>query len=404
MKATARLAILGSSLATMLMPTACALHAAAEPALTTTDLPFPLIERFENFTERDGIPGHKVHAVLKGGDGRLWVGTYEGLCVRQPDGKFKRFGPEDGLSHKLVLCLAEDSRTGDLWVGTARGLNRFSGGQFTTYTQTDSGLPNNVVYGVAVVGDTVWAATAAGTGAYHTRSGTWKIYDQNNSIMHEPWCYAIAPAKDVLYIGVWGGGIVEHNPATGSFKEYRDPDGDFQFVLTPDSGPVSDITAWLAWEDGLLWQGTYFGLSRYDGSRWRTWVETKSPLVSNFINFVATRRTVAWVGTDRGVSVTDGNDWVNYLLGSHREGILEIHRPSHPVERRVLQTALVNAFVLGIWVDDREAWFATSDGLSRGILSRKNPDAPVAQLGRSASHPGRGNNIPKTKSYEYTHP
>ncbi|MBI4664710.1 MAG: hypothetical protein HY735_38470 [Verrucomicrobia bacterium] len=343
------------------------------------DLPFPIIERFENFGSNVGIPEHKVHAVLKTSDGKLWIGTWDGLCVRQDDGKFLRYGPEHGLSHKLVLCLVEDPKTGDLWAGTMRGLNRFSGGKITKYTQTDSGLPNNVVYGVDILNDTVWAATAAGTGALDLKTGAWKIYDHNNSIMHEPWCYAVKGAKDVLYIGVWGGGIVEHDPIKGTFKEHRDPDGDFHYDLVPDDGPINDITSWLTWEDGILWQSTYFGLARYDGTRWRTWVERKTPLVSNFINFVWPHRRVAWIGTDRGVSVTDGTCWVNYLVNEKREGTVEIHRPGQPVETRPMATALPNGFVLGIFVDDQEAWFATSDGLSKGILAQKSRDNSVAE-------------------------
>ena len=260
--------------------------------------------RFENFGEKDGLPSHKVHCVLKTSDGRLWIGTTNGLCVREPDGKFRRYGPEDGLSHPVVLSMAEDPRTGDLWIATMQGLTRFSGGKFTVFTQTNSGLPNNVVYGVAVIDDTVWAATPAGAGAYHIKTKTWSIYDQNNADMEEPWCYAIAPGDGVVYIGIWAGGIVEYDPRTGSFKAYRDPDGDFQFQLTPDSGPIADITSWVAYEDGILWQATYFGLSRYDTKEatWRTWVQDKTPLVSNFINTVFARGRVAWIATDRGVS------------------------------------------------------------------------------------------------------
>ena len=336
-------------------------------------MPFPLIERFENFGAKDGIPEHKVHAVLKTSDGKLWIGTWGGLCVRQEDGKFRRYGPEHGLSHRLVLCLVEDPKTGDLWIGTMRGLNRFSGGKITRYTQTDSGLPNNVVYGVDVVEDTVWAATAAGTGALDLKTGAWKIYDHNNSIMHEPWCYAIKGAQGLVYIGVWGGGIVEHDPRRGTFKEFRDPDGDFHYDLVPDDGAINDITSWLGWEDGVLWQATYFGLSRYDGTRWRTWVEKKSPLVSNFVNFIWPHRRVAWVGTDRGVSVTDGEHWVNYVVSENGEGLMELHAPRRVVERRRMSTALADGFVLGICVDEQEAWFATSNGLCRGAFASGRP-------------------------------
>ena len=342
------------------------------------DVPFPIVERFENFGKDQGIPANKVHVVLKTTDGKLWIGTWNGLCVREEDGKFHRYGPEDGLSHKMVLCMVEDPKTGDLWVGTMRGLNRVSGGRITTYTQTSSGLPNNVVYGVDIVDDTVWVATAAGTGSFSLKTANWKIYDHTNSLMHEPWCYSVKGAKDRIYIGVWGGGIVEHDPKLGSFKEYRDPDKDFHYDLIPDDGPIADITSWVGWEDGVLWQCTYFGMSRYEGRGWKTWVQDKSPLISNFANFVWPHRRVAWIGTDRGVSVTEGNYWVNYLVGDKGEGIVQVHRPGQPMKVRTMDTALANGFVLGIYVDDDEAWFATSRGLSHGFFAPHEKPAHVA--------------------------
>jgi hypothetical protein len=357
----------GLSLILTLLAPAAVKAAAAVPA----EVPFPIIERFENFGKEDGIPANKVHCVLRTSDSKLWIGTWNGLCVREANGKFRRIGPEEGLSHKMVLSMVEDPRTGDLWVGTMRGLNRYSAGRITTYTQTSSGLPNNVVYAVAVIDDAIWAATAAGTGTMNLKTGEWKIYDHNNSIMHEPWCYSVCSAKDLVYLGVWGGGIVEHDPKRGTFKEYRDPDGDFHFDLVPDDGPINDITSWLAWEEGVLWQCTYFGMSRYERGMWKTWVQDKSPLVSNFTQWVSARNKVAWIGTDRGVSVTDAKYWVNYLVGEKGEGLIEIHRPGQPPEKRPMSTALANAFVLGILVEDTEAWFATSKGLSRGIFAAK---------------------------------
>jgi ligand-binding sensor domain-containing protein len=344
-------------------------HGDAAPANDkTSDLPLPVIERFESFGREQGLPAHKVHCVLPTSDGLLWIGTFQGLVVRD-QGKFRTLGTEDGLSHRMVLCMVEDPKTGDLWIGTMRGLNRYSGGRFTTYTQTTSGLPNNVVYGVDIVGQTVWVATAAGLGALDLQTGSWKLFDHTNSLMHEPWCYAVKGAKALVYTGVWGGGIIEHDPAKGSFKEYRDPDRDFHFDLVADDGPINDITSWLTWEDDILWQGTYFGVSRYDGARWRTWQEKKSPLVSNFVNIIWAHRRVAWIGTDRGVSVTDGDHWVNYLVGEKGEGIMEVVRSGESLVTRSMTTALPNGFVLGIWVDDREAWFATSKGLGHGFIT-----------------------------------
>lgn len=344
---------------------------AAPPAAEAKPLPFPVVTRFENFGEKDGLPSHKINYVMKTEDGRLWLGTSNGLCVREPDGTFRRYGPKDGLSHPMVLSMAEDPASGDLWIATMRGLSRLSGGQFTVFTQTNSGLPNNVVYAVTVADGTVWAATAAGTGAYNLKTKTWSIYDQTNTVMEEPWCYSVTSGNGLVYIGVWAGGVVQHNPRTGTFKAYRDPDGDFQIQLVPNSGPIADITSWVAYADGILWQGTYFGLSRYNTreATWRTWVQDKTPLISNFINTLYARGRVAWIATDRGVSVTDGTTWVDYSVDARGRGVVRTYRPGEPPRTRTMTTALANGFVMSVWADDHEAWFATSNGLSRGVFA-----------------------------------
>ena len=343
----------------------------------TNDVPFPLIERFEPLGARDGLPMHKFNCVLRASDGRIWVGTEGGVLVRE-GGKFSAISP-NGSPHLMVMCLVEDRRTGDLWIGTMRGLSRYSAGRITTYTQTDSGLPNNVVYGLDIMDGTLWVATAAGLGALNLKTGSWSIYDQNNTSMHEPWIYSVKGAKDRVFVGVWGGGILEYEVTSGIFKEHRDPDRDFHFDLAADDGPVADVTSWIAWDDGILWQGTYFGLSRYDGSRWRTWQEKKSPLLSNFVNFIWARGRVAWVATDRGISATDGNTWVNYHTDERGEGSMNIARPGLPVETRAMSTRLPNDFVLGIWADNQEVWVATSDGLAHAFLTAPSKTLKVTQ-------------------------
>lgn len=361
---------LGNPASMTVLVVSCALFFAwlsSFAAAPRESVPFPIVEKFESFGIKDGFPTHKVHCVLPASDGKLWVGTWKGMLVRE-EGKFRPIGVKDGLSHQMVVCMVEDPGTGDLWIGTMRGLNRYSAGRITVFTQTSCGLPNNVIYGLEIMSNTLWVATAAGLGAMDLKTGNWSIYDHNNTVMHEPWVYSIAAAKDRVFVGVWGGGILEYELSKQIFKEHRDPDRDFHFDLVPDDGPINDITSWVAWGDGILWQGTYFGMSRYDGLRWRTWQEKKSPLLSNFINSIFARGRVAWVGTDRGVSVTDGDTWINYRSNDKGEGLIEITRPGQPVELRAMQTRLPNDFVLGIWVDERQAWFATSDGLGHGVF------------------------------------
>ena len=127
-----------------------------------------------------------------------------------------------------------------------------------------------------------------------------------------------------------------------------------------------------------MWQCTYFGMSRYDGKFWKTWVQDKSPLPSNFTQFAWPVGRTCWIGHDRGASLTDGTNWVNYLVGEKGEGVIEVHQPGQPVQRAVMSTALANGFVLGIWADQNEAWFATSNGLSHGRFASKPGSTKIA--------------------------
>jgi len=86
----------------------------ATTPVETAAFPIPVVTRFENFGEKDGLPSHKVHSVLKTRDGKLWLGTNNGLCLREADGQFHTYGTKDGLSHPTVLWMAEDPGTADV--------------------------------------------------------------------------------------------------------------------------------------------------------------------------------------------------------------------------------------------------------------------------------------------------
>src|ERR1017187_3731746 len=118
--------------------------------------------RWENFTTENGLQAKHVFQVTVDGPS-VWAAKENGLGIYQ-NGKWKVYCTKDGLAHRAVLFVDVDPRTGDVWAATMGGLSRFSAGRFDNYTQPNSGLPNDVVYGVAVQGDWVWVATAPGGG------------------------------------------------------------------------------------------------------------------------------------------------------------------------------------------------------------------------------------------------
>ncbi|MGD0788935.1 MAG: two-component regulator propeller domain-containing protein, partial [Terracidiphilus sp.] len=159
----------------------------APPQVAAPQAPAMPRFRFENFTTDNGLPDNHVYSVLVDGD-RIWAGTDNGLAVYE-SGKWKTYTTKDGLAHRAVLTLALDKRTGDVWAGTMAGLSRISGGRIDSYTQLNSGLSNDVVYGVSVEGENVWVATAAGACRLNIRTGEWTLYNERNTPMIEIWTY-----------------------------------------------------------------------------------------------------------------------------------------------------------------------------------------------------------------------
>jgi len=321
-------------------------------------------DRWETLTSQDGLPSDKVTVVLVDGE-NLWVGTDHGLALRR-DSEWSYWTEDDGLGHRYVTSLSRDPRSGELWIATFGGLSRLSGGTIKNFTQLNSGLMNDVVYDVEVDGDFVCAATAAGTSCLDSRSGNWALYDHENSIMHEPWCYALTVGGGRLWIGVWGGGVVELDRKTGLWREYRDPDKEMEIDLMRDDGPLHDVTAFVSWDEGVLWQATYFGLSRFDGRRWTTYRKEDSGIPGNFINHVAARGHTAFLGTDEGFGVFDGTTSVAYKRQDDGRCEVTIQRNGEEPETKTLDSGPADNYVLWSEPGDNDVWVATGKGLSHG--------------------------------------
>ena len=183
-------------------------------------------ENWESFYQKDGLPSDKVFCVTVDED-RVWVGTDRGLGLYQ-EGSWTTYTTEDGLAYNAVLSIAVDPETRDVWAGTMGGLTQISAGRFRTFDQFNSGLPNDVVFGVAVENQNVWVATTTGEGRYRVREDRWDVYTPENAPQHEPWGYSVDFANGKLWAALWGGGALEFNVETERWQSYMDPDGEME--------------------------------------------------------------------------------------------------------------------------------------------------------------------------------
>ncbi len=335
-------------------------------------LPF-VYTKWKHFTVADGLPSDHLFAVKADGS-KVWIGTEDGLaCYDKRTGKIRSWKEKDGLPFQAVTAIDVDGKTGDVWLGLfGGGLARFSGGRFDSFNQLNSGLVNDVVYGVAVEGDNIWAATTAGCSRYNTKTREWAIFNEKNAPMEEIWNYSVSVDQGKVYLGVWGSGCLEYDLKTAHWKEYLDPDGEMEIDLYRDDGIVHVIVTGASHVEDSLWISTYFGNCRYDGRHWRGFYANETGIPSDFTNVAKGRSSAeGWFGTDKGLGVVADfftDTYVAYTRDPRTlRGKAQVFRRGKLLKTVDMDRAVPHNYVINIDFDGNDAWVATAKGLGWAI-------------------------------------
>ena len=349
-----------------------AIQARAGDRSSELGLPY-VYTQWEQYTVADGLPDDHIFSVKADGHW-IWIGTEGGLArLDKRTGKIRSWTEKDGLPWRVVSAMDVNTVTGELWLGLfGGGLARFSGGRFDHFHQMNSGLVNDVVYGVCIQDENVWAATTAGASRLNTITGEWTIYTEKNAPMEEIWNYGCSVNDGKVYLGVWGSGVLEFDIATERWKDYLDPDGEMEIDLYRDDGIVHVITTGVSAVDKTLWITTYFGASRYDGRHWRGYFKKDSGSPSDFHNAVKGRSAnEAWFATDMGIGVVADfptDTWVVYTTNHAKgEGQALITRGKEEVATIKMGINLPHNYALWTEIDGDDVWIGTSKGLAHGI-------------------------------------
>ena len=115
-----------------------------------------------------------------------------------------------GLPHNGVYSIAIDG-SGNKWIGTWDGLAFFDGTNWTVYNTSNSGLPFNWIGSIAIDGSgNKWIGTGGGLASFN---GTdWTVYNTSNSGLPHNFVNSIAIDGDGnKWIGTSGGGLAVYN-------------------------------------------------------------------------------------------------------------------------------------------------------------------------------------------------
>ena len=321
---------------------------------------------FEHFVhdenDRYSLGNERVYALVETRSG-LWMGTDKGLSrFNNGAAAFENYNPggSSGLSNELVYALHED-KTGILWVGTfGGGLNLYDPNNafFRHYrhmTQESNSLTNDKVTSVLEgrLGD-FWIGTDNG-GLNHldlySRKYTHYLHDpdRDDSISGNDVWSLYEDRDGFVWVGTIGAGLNRLDPKTGRFQRFYYQPG-LENGLSSNS--VFCITG--NKNDPGLWIGTEYGLNRFNGTDFRTFLNrpgNPSSISNNKIRVLYSDRTgVLWVGTDSGLNRYDAD----------KERFRRyIHTPNNP-------RSISDNQIRSLYQDVRGSlWVGTSDGLNR---------------------------------------
>jgi len=307
----------------------------------------------DRFEPVGGLAGRSVVALAQGQDGGLWIGTSDAGVFRLAAGILSQVTAHDGLPDDQVGALLVD-RSGDLWVGTPRGIGRRRGERWETLTMSD-GLPSNAVTELLEDSDAnVWVGTRGGLAVWS--QGRFASLTERDGLRSEAIVALYQDAERSLWVGTEAGGLVRLRDAPFTSQEtpgvrgavwsiLEDPEGSF-WIGTNENGLLrlshGQLTAFTA-ADGLpaekvrpilkdrhgdLWLGTTGGLVRMRGGRFETWTR-QDGLPSDYVLVLSEDRDGAlWIGTSQGLARRHGGRLETFGQGSGlpREAVHAIHR------------------------------------------------------------------------------
>lgn len=212
-----------------------------------------------NYSSKRSYPYHiaadDVHAITPLDDGRVLIGTSNGIQVYNPATKsFADFFEQNGvkstpqLKGNRIYAILEDADK-IIWVASRMGLVRFDGKKIDHYISNPSDsttLTANQIQSLAQDGEYLWVGTNHGLNRMHRLTGAVQRFSKKTAYaagkyMSDDIISLYIDRHDSLWIGT-DLGLVKSNKQTGNFRlfveEHGLPNNTIYSILEDDAGDI----------------------------------------------------------------------------------------------------------------------------------------------------------------------
>jgi len=207
---------------------------------------------------------------------------------------FEHFSPDQGMSAYIALCVYQD-KTGYLWFGTLRGLDRYDGYNFKIYKNEPGNLNTIANASVNTLYEdkegNFWVGTSSGLDKFDRVKETFTHFTPHTPGPGTEWSNDISSILEdrnkILWVGTYDG-LNKFNRNTGKFICIRNDSTNNKSIIH------NSINAILEDKFGTLWIGTGRGLDKFDresGNFIHVWYDT------DYKNRIADKDPKFWINT-----------------------------------------------------------------------------------------------------------
>jgi ligand-binding sensor domain-containing protein/two-component sensor histidine kinase len=252
-------------------------------------------------TNTKEIQFSEIMWLTEASDGTLWIGCYWGGLISYKNGKFRKYGKNDGLTDERPVYIHQD-KAGSLWIGTPNGLFQMKDGKFKRFWK-EEGLPGNVVWSTLEDNSgKFWVGTVGG-GLYQFINGRFEKFTAIDEI--DIFC-PFQDRKGDIWIGTESG-------------LYRMQKGKITKYNAPEHLAGEGVPNLLQDRDENLWIGTDRGLTRFRNEVFDHFRPQQGFIGNQVTAIHEDREGNLWIGTaDRGIARFSNGKFVTF---SKAEGL-----------------------------------------------------------------------------------
>lgn len=321
---------------------------------------------FDNYQSNrfdlNSLSYNSVRDIYEDRSGGVWVATFSG-GVNYFHRGFQKFlhvkaepGIENSLSNNQVWTFAQE-REGNIWVGTDQGLN-YLNLETNTFNRNygedlSSGLLDKTIKALVVDRhNKLWIGSFLGLSVYDFSSQEFQHFTHNPSdagaIGYGHVQAICEDAHGQIWIGTNGGGLNKYDSGTGRFHRFTNIDNETDGMIDLHINSIID------YDDGYLWVGTEAGLELFDKNKE---IFTRSDIREDGVFEIFSALNILSQHLD-----DDGYLWI----GTHGEGLFIYNTHSGDVFQIKDLNGLPGNTINSILQDGAgSVWVSTNHGISK---------------------------------------